>query len=87
MGTYGTFLAWVEILTNAAFCANAQYVGAPIYALFAGPNFTSEGRRPSNMGFKMTAMVKLMGIEHVLGALSMTIFEKLPKIVFTYKTN
>ena len=83
MGTYETFLAWVEILNNRTFCANAQNVNAPIYALSARPNFTAEGRRPPNMGLKLTAMVKLMGIEHVLGTLSMTVFEKLPKIVFT----
>ena len=75
MGTYETFLAWVEILNNRAFCANAQNVNAPIYALSARPNFTAEGRRPSNMGFKMTAMTELVGIEKVFVVLSFTVFE------------
>ena len=71
----GNFLAWVEILNSGTFCANAQNVSAPKNALIAIPIFGAEGRRLSNMGFKMTAIVELVGIEYVFEVISMTVLE------------
>ena len=43
--------------------------------LHADTNFARECRRPFNMGFKMTAIINLVGTEHTFEALEYLFFE------------
>ena len=62
----GMFLTWVEILDMMRFCVTGR---ARIYIS------ASEHRRCVNMGFKMTAMVDLVGTDDIISALKLLLFQ------------